>query len=184
MKMEDDQKQVKSGSNVNLVDFQKRLNANLEEASKADDLSSLIGFTSAGKNWLMELGDLREIAGVPTYEQTQRVALAKQWVLGLANFKGYIYTLVDFQVFLGQGLTALGMNARSLLLHPRFPVQSALIVGDVSGLVARSELTPIQGWKASQPWVKEGFKSASGETWELIDTAMFAESREILNIEM
>lgn len=170
---------------LDLVQFQQRLNSDLEDANQKGELSSLIGFRANGRNWLMELGDLREIDGVPPGERVQKVSITKPWVLGIANFKGYIYTLVDFQMFLGGDQAALGLNARALLLNQKFIIQSALVVPEVSGLVIKGELTQVQpeGGKFSSQWSVAAYQGKDGTVWEMLDLLALSESPEMMNIE-
>ncbi len=171
---------------VDLVDFQERLNKNLEEADKLGAGASLIGFHSAGRNWLLDLSDLREIEGVPSAERIQRIDLAKGWVLGVANFKGYIYTLVDLQMFLGESTASqLTLNARALLMHQKFLIQAALVVPEVSGLMSAEEMKPLGPgeWKPSIPWASAGLRDAEGTLWEVLDLAALASAREMLDVE-
>lgn len=170
---------------LDLVQFQNRLNSDLEDANQQGELSSLIGFRALGRNWLVELGDLREIDGVPGGEKVQKVSITKPWVLGIANFKGYIYTLVDFQMFLGGEPTAQGLNARVLLLHQKFIVQTALVVPEVSGLVIKGELTPAQpeGGALGSKWSVGAYRGRDGTIWEMLDLLALSESSELMNIE-
>lgn len=166
---------------IDLVEFQQRLNQSLESLATFHENSSLLGFSSAGKNWLMRLGDLHEIESVPVQEKIQRLSLTKNWVLGIANYKGNIFTLVDFQVFLGQAATQTGLNARSLLLHSRHQIQSALIVGEVSGLIEAAGLKKLRdGGDAT--WVSAQFQSVDGKVWNMVDVGGLAIDQEMMNI--
>lgn len=171
---------------VNLVEFQKRLNLDLEDANQKGELSSLIGFKAHGRHWLIELGDLREIDGVPQADGIRRVAITKPWVMGISNFKGYIYTLVDFQMFLGGEHSALGINARALLLNQKFLIQTALIVPDVMGLVIKNDLKPSepQGGSFGSPWSVAAYEGRDGIIWEMLNLLALSESDEMLNIEI
>lgn len=179
------EQRVASKIKVDLVDFQQRLNKNLDEADQAKSGASLIGFTSAGRNWLLDLSDLREIEGVPTADRIQRIDLTKNWVLGIANFKGYIYTLIDMQMFLGKEASSLTMNARALLMHPKFLIQAALVVPDVAGLMSEEELVPLskEEWKPDVSWVSSGMRDQKGQVWELLDLGALASAREMLDVE-
>ena len=166
---------------VDLVDFQRRLNASLESMQSLGELSSLLGFSSAGKLWLVNLDDLHEIDALPLPEKTQRLGLAKPWVLGISNFKGNIYTLVDFQMFLGQNVTSAGLSSRTLLLHPKHQIQMALIVGEVAGLIPANEVKRFKtggDWS----WVTGEYKSSDGRVWNMIDVSALSSGEEMLNI--
>lgn len=168
-------------NSVDLVGFQQRLNESLDSLQNLGEVSSLLGFSSNGFNWLLKLDDLHEIESVPNQNNVQHVALARKWVMGIANFKGNIYTLVDFQMFLGGKATQTDMNARSLLIHPRHQIQAALIVAEVSGLVAPNGITQVSKGGA-QPWVSGVYKDATGKNWNMIDAAMLSQDATMLNI--
>ena len=173
--------QENTARSIDLVDFQRRLNANLESSESTKDKASLLGFASAGRHWLIGLDDLHEIESVPTPEKIQRVALAKPWAMGIANFKGNIYTLVDFQMFLGQAATTAGLNARALLIHARHQIQTGLVVGEVEGLVDISGMRAAEG-AAPEAWVSARWMQADGKIWNVIDAAALAASEAMLNI--
>lgn len=170
---------------TDLVEFQKRLNANLDAADKSNELTSMLGFVSAGKHWLINLGDLREVEAVPPKNLLPQIQLAKPWVLGVANFKGYIYTMIDLQLFLGGDITTLSMNSRSLLLGHRFLVQPALVVPEIIGLVGTVTLSemPMDSVSDRSKWTKRIFKTPDGVVWEELDLLMLTESRDMLDVE-
>jgi twitching motility protein PilI len=166
---------------IDLVEFQQRLNKSLASLQTLGAQSSLLGFVCGGRNWLVKLSDLHEIESVPLAEKTQRLALARGWVMGISNFKGSIYTLVDFQQFLGQQATQTGLNARALLIHPKHHIQAALIVGEVVGLMAVVEMKETDrepGW----PWVERQYEYTDGTMWSMLDIGALAVAESMLNI--
>lgn len=171
-------------SNVDLVSFQQRLNANLEDAAAQDDVSSLLGFRVGDKQFIIDLQDLKEVDGVPGAEAIQQLALAKHWVLGISNFKGYIYTLVDLQLFLTGVPTTLSLSARSLVIHPKHLLQMALVVPEIIGLVARSDLEFKRQSQSQEEWFSGVYASSDGREWEFLNLKNFVESRDMLDIEL
>ena len=169
---------------VDLVAFQKRLNLNLENATADSESSSLVGFVSGGRNWLVALDCLREIESVPVSEKIHQIALSKPFVLGIANFKGFIYTLVDWQFFIGMGYAQLSQNARALLFHTRLETTTALIVSEVTGIISRKDVEEIDPaeFKGNKRW-GSGLKSKDGKIWELINLEKLATDKEMLEIE-
>lgn len=166
---------------TDLVEFQNRLNLSLDAADKMGRSSSMIGFSTAGKYWLADLSDLREVSGVPAADKVVKLAVAKEWVQGMSNFKGNIYTLVDFQMLLGQAATVLNFNSRAILFHPKHLLSTALVVQTVLGLVNAADLSPAKD--DGTPWTRETFKSEDGIVWHMLDIAVLSESKELLDIE-
>ena len=166
---------------IDLVEFQNRLNESLNSFQNMGELTSLLGFVSGGVRWLINLNDLHEIESVPSSEKIQRIYLTKNWVMGVANYKGNIFTLVDFQQFLGKKATQADMNARSLLLHPRHNIQTALIVNEVTGLLAVNEMTKVREG-GDKSWVKTQLKSKDGLVWNLINVEALSADNEMLNV--
>ena len=73
---------------IDLVGFQNRLNESLDSLQSLGELTSLLGFVCADRRWLVKLNDLHEIESVPVPEKIQRMFLAKNWVMGIANTRG------------------------------------------------------------------------------------------------
>lgn len=166
---------------VDLVAFQLRLNESLDSIPAAGAGAAFIGFHCAGRNWLARLDDLREIESLPTPEKLFKLPLAKDWVSGLASFKGAIQTVVDFQRFLGGAPTQEGLSARALLIHPRHGIQAALVVGEVAGLLSSESLVASAPEEAC-PWIHAWHRSPDGKVWALIDMGKLAASEDMMNI--
>lgn len=172
-------------SNVDLVAFQKRLNANLEDAASHGEDSSLLGFRLGDKQYIIDLQDLREVEGVPAPEQIVHISLTKDWILGISNFKGYIYTLVDFQKFLTGVATTQSIGARVLVVHQKYLLQMAIVVPEVIGLISKSDLEEKETYKSEkEPWRVGCYKSKDGRIWELLSVKELTESREMMDIEL
>lgn len=172
-------------SSVDLVAFQKRLNANLEDAASHGGDSSLLGFRLGGKQYVIDLQDLREVEGVPSPEQIVGISLAKDWVLGISNFKGYIYTLVDFQKFLTGIPTTQSIGARVLVVHQKYLLQMAIVVPEIIGLIAKSDLEEKEVYKNEKdPWRTGKYVSKDGSVWELLSIKELTEAREMMDIEL
>lgn len=168
--------------NIDLVAFQRRLNESLEGLHAGGSGAELIGFRSGGRGWLARLDDLSEIESLPPAEKIFRLALAKDWVGGLASFKGAIHTVVDFQGFLGGPPTREGPGARALIIHPRHGIQAALLVGEVAGLISSESLIAVEADGSGLPWAKARRRTPDGEVWTMIEMGALAGSEEMINI--
>lgn len=174
----------KAKSNVDLVAFQQRLNANLEDAAAQGEVSSLLAFRVGPKQFVIDLHDLKEVDGVPNVEAIQQIALTKHWVMGISNFKGYIYTLVDFQLFLTGVPTTLSLAARALVVHPKYLLQMALVVPEIIGLMPKADLEFKRQSQNEQGWFSGVYTSSDGQEWEFLNLKSFVESRDMLDIEL
>jgi twitching motility protein PilI len=116
-----------------LRDYQRELaeRTTLAQASPASS-SRQLGFSAAGRGWLIDLSDAAEIMPVPAVTP---VPGTQAWFLGLINHRGKLTGVVDFEQFLGHDSASRRLSGRLIVLSDRFPVVCALRVAAVSGLV-------------------------------------------------
>ncbi len=168
---------------IDLVVFQQRLNESMGKIDELENYSSLLAFKVGSTNYLLNLQDLKEVEGVPPPDSIVSIALTKNWVLGVVNYKGYVYTLVDLQKFLGGEATVQSMDARSLVLNNRFLLQCALVVPEIYGLVSINDLEEV-AHKGSNAWSTKTYKTKDQKVWEFLDIKALTESRELLDVEL
>lgn len=169
---------------VDLVDFQKRLISNLEAAKADNQTDSMVGFSAGGENWLIYLKDLKEVESVPAQSSIRKILLTKPWVSGISNFRGTIYTLLDFQKFLGFSSTSLDLNARVILLSNRLNSQAGFVVPEVLGIFKIGQFNSINASVPGREWVSELVeeKLEFGErTWNVINVEKLMNQREMLS---
>ena len=75
-----------------LKDFQARLTERLKEASATPDLAARLGLMIGEQRWLVDLSEAGEIVPVP--DTIAPVPLTRDWLLGLVNLRGALYTVV------------------------------------------------------------------------------------------
>lgn len=175
------QKKASASRKTNLVEFQRRLNEQLEANLSSDRVLSWMAFSAAQTNWLINIGDTREIAPYP--DSSFRFDVTKNWVLGIGNFRGNIHTMVDFSLFLGGAPSQINMNTRALLVHNKFDTNIALVVPQVFGLKKMDSLTRKPGAQKSSVWVNEVFEDDKGVKWEFLDVQGLVSSREMMEVE-
>lgn len=76
-----------------LTDFQHELLSSLSDKSVSTD--SFVALKLENDGWLIDLAYLKE-ASVPP--KIARHAQAPQWIVGIANFRGEVWTIVDMKV--------------------------------------------------------------------------------------
>lgn len=117
----------------NLREFQESILLKLKDATQSTgaESTSRLGVVVGSKNFLMNLGDVKEVLPVPP---VLHVPLTKPWFLGVANVRGVLYNISDFAQFMGMAPTHKSMNNRIVLLSAEATSQAALLVDALVGL--------------------------------------------------
>lgn len=150
---------------ISLREFQQGLTARLKNVADAAPVASKLGVLAGEKRWLVDLADVSEAIPVPTIAH---VALARPWFIGVVNVRGNLYGAVDFSVFLGGDMTPVNMEARLLLAHAKFQVNSGLVVSHVLGLRNLEQFQPRQK-ESELPWVSAEYVDTDGNVWKELD---------------
>lgn len=145
-----------------LRDFQGRLEEKLKAAQVTSGASSKLGILAGGGHWLVSLDQINEVVTVP---QLTEVAWSQPWFAGVAGVRGVIYGCVDLGAFAGMAEPIPKGEARLLLVHPRFGVNTALRVERALGLRPVKELTPEPDEADAPSWVLGRWRGADGEIW-------------------
>jgi len=102
-----------------------------------DDQSSLmevwsgLAFKVAGARVLAPMVEVNEILNLPP--ALTRVPGAKVWVKGIANIRGNLLPIIDFQAFLGGKSVVTNRRSRVLVINLS-GITTGLLVGDVQGI--------------------------------------------------
>jgi twitching motility protein PilI len=89
-----------------------------------------IGFRIGEEQFIASREQVREVLMLP--DAMTRVPGAKRWLLGIANLRGHLLTLVDVKLLLGSGRTTLRRNTRVISVNHR-EVPAGLVVDEVQG---------------------------------------------------
>lgn len=136
---------------IRLADYQEDLARRLQESASAGTGSTHVGVRSGAVDWLVDLRDAQEIIPMPP---VTRIPLVQPWLLGLANVRGGLVTIVDFAALRGEPATPLAPEARLLVLAPRFGVSAGLLFARSEGLVnvralERGPVAALPEWAAA-----------------------------------
>jgi twitching motility protein PilI len=165
-----------------LKDFQSRLNERLREAGTTPDLAARLGLMIGGQRWLVDLSEAGEIVPVP--DTIAPVPLTRDWLLGLVNLRGALYTVIDLQRFAHLGRTEVSKESRLLALAARLEFNAAILVTRMLGLrnvasmrIEESSPSPEEGGfgPSGRPdWVGRTLIDADGHRWHELDLARLA----------
>lgn len=150
---------------ISLREFQESVTARLKNVASAAPVASKLGVLAGEQRWLVDLADISEAIPVP---EIAHVALVRPWFVGVVNVRGNLYGAVDFSAFLGGDMTAINMEARLLLAHAKFQVNSGLVVSHVLGLRNLEQFQPRQK-ESETPWVSAEYVDTDGNVWKELD---------------
>ncbi len=99
------------------------------------------------------------------------VPRTQQWLRGVANVRGMLYSITDLAVFLGRPPTTLDTDSKLLVLNDK-ELQSAILVNDVYGLKSFDEEQHIANHASLdaniRPYVSRAF-SDDDQIWAVFD---------------
>ena len=164
---------------LDLRSFQQELATRLASKTAAQVESSRLGIASAETRWLIRLSDAGEVIAVPPIVT---VPLTQRWFLGLANIRGNLFSVIDFQAFLGGAPVATGNLARLILLGARGELSVGIVVERVLGLRNLAQLEPIENDTNAPAWYVQRWRDADHTAWQEIDFAKLARDPAFLQV--
>jgi twitching motility protein PilI len=151
------------------------------QSGAVPDLAARLGLTIGSHRWLVELSQAGEIVPVP--DSIVPVPLTRDWLLGLVNLRGALFTVVDLQRFAQLGRTEVGKDARLLAFAARLEFNAAILVSRMLGLrnvATMREADPTDspgdgfGPGGRPEWVGRTLVDADGQRWHELDLARLA----------
>ena len=158
-----------------LQQFQETLAERLREATQAP-ADSRLAFESGSLAYLARLGDTSEVLPLP---ELTPVPLTRTWMLGLANVRGRLVSVVDFSAFLGEPATVITPQARLVVLAERFGSHAGLLVARVLGLRSIEALQKREDWAAGE-WLGGLYRQTGGADLRELDLGALASSERFL----
>jgi twitching motility protein PilI len=151
---------------VSLKQFQQDLSTRLQNAGTRTTLATSLGVRVGEENWLIELGNISEVIAPGPWI---RVPLAKPWLLGVANIRGKLYSVVDLPAFSGHASVIPGPDTRLLLVHSRFAVNAALLVDQTLGLRSLEPANEQETGTSDTEWVSRHYRDGQNVSWKVLD---------------
>jgi twitching motility protein PilI len=170
-------------SKLDLRSFQNELAARLASKTAAQVESSRLSFAAGGHHWLIRLSDAAEVIAMPAIVP---VPFTTPWLVGVANIRGNLHTVIDFGGFLGETARA----ARDAAVAHRLVVfgaraadlKTSIVVERVLGLRNLAELAPASSPQVAPPWYSQRWMDAEGCAWQEIDLPRLAHDPAFLQV--
>ena len=163
---------------ISLRDYQRELAERLRQADSARSASKL-GLQVGAQSWLVDLVEAGEVLPVPPISA---VPLTRPWFRGVANVRGNLYSVVDFAAFINAGVSAVGEQARLLLLGERFRSAAALLIDRSLGLRNPAQLQPRPAEAGRAAWIRAEYNDEAGARWSELDVAELVRHPEFLAV--
>ncbi len=132
-----------------------------------------IAYVVNGVNFYCDARDVKEVS---TCDSLMVIPQTKDWLRGLVNSKGVLYSVTDLSIFAGFG-RPIQPNKGHLLLLNDSAAQSSLLVNRVIGFRYfddSNKITDLEGAIEAvdglAPFVEEGYHS-EGQNWFRLDVA-------------
>lgn len=146
-----------------LTDFQTALTLSLRGSQSSDNL--FVAITLDEDRWLIDLSAIQE-ASVPP--RVAHSAGAPDWVLGIGNFKGKVWSVLDMRCILHNKKTFNPRWGWVTLLRPNNRHEVALLWSEIVEIAPQSNYVKLQSVDP-HPWSKGVWKDKNGLTWNEFD---------------
>lgn len=150
---------------MSLGDFQSKLIDRFSDNSKTGD--AFVKVRLENDFWLIDLKEIKE-ASVPS--KVARNAAAPAWIVGIANFKGEVWTVLDMLFLMKRQRTAQVKSGWVTLLKPKNENLLALLWTDLVELVLKEEYhvspNPPPERFCSRHWIDK-----DGKVWKELDVS-------------
>ena len=188
-----------------LRELQLRLALRMQDArEQKTEVASWLAVECAGYGLLLSL---KQAAEIFTPVAIKPVPYAKPWLVGVANLRGGLFTVVDLAVFLGlrdvsvmrSDMRTESAQARLVSLNPELNINCALWVDRLVGLRADEQLSvePDQQGAVTRPRFDETGKEVSskrprfagsrmrdneGRSWQQLDLNALSKHEQFLRV--
>ena len=152
----------------------------LPEQLDAPGLWRGVGYRIGHKRLASGFDEVVEILPMP---QVTPVPGAQPWLLGVANIRGNLYSVIDFGRFLGRESPPSAGQARLVLFGARAAEMNVgLVVTRVLGLRNVAELAPAAPPQDVPEWYAQRWMDGDGNAWQEIDLSILARDPAFLQV--
>ena len=163
-----------------LREFQQRLAQRLQAVREQSQSARWLAVESAGLGLLIPLAQAAEIfALVPT----TRVPYTKPWMLGVANLRGGLHTVVDLAQYLGlRNNRVEGSGGRLVALSADLNTNCALLVDRLAGLRTEEQLKRSPCADERPHFASDQRVDEQGRIWQVLDLEVLVRFEPFLDI--
>jgi twitching motility protein PilI len=161
-----------------LRDFQERLAKRLAEARTGGVRNNRLGLQIGTRLFLIDLEEAGEIVPMPVMTP---VPLTQPWFKGLANMRGNLVSVVDFNMFCGDGATALDRDSRAMAFGSKLGFNAAILITRMLGLKNVGEFQAQSGADNGQVWLGRRYADADGRVWQELKLRQLAKDERFLH---
>ncbi len=139
-----------------------------------------IGFRMANQNFIVPMSEVEEVLYMPPYTNVPGV---KDWLLGIANIRGRLLSLVDLPLFLGETPVLQSRDTR-VIASKNDDLYTGILVEEVLGMQTFNEVE-LKQFKPENPsllpFVKKAFEH-QGDSWAIFSLLELGQSPEFLQV--
>jgi len=169
-----------------LRELQQRLAQRMQAAREQAQSASWLAVEAGGVPILLSL---RQAAEIFTPVPLKAVPYTQPWLLGVANLRGGLHTVVDLAAFLGLREAGAGARAeasqnRLVTINPDININCALLVDKLLGLRADEQLQVESAEaQAGRPrFAGVQMRDREGRRWQVLDLEALARHEQFLRI--
>lgn len=147
-----------------LTDFQTALTLSLRGSQNSDNL--FVAITLDEDRWLVDLSAIQEASVPPRVAHSSG---APDWVLGIGNFKGKVWSVLDMRCILHNKKTFNPRWGWVTLLRPNNRHEVALLWSEIVEIAPQSNYIKQQDVVDQHPWSKGVWKDKNDQIWNQFD---------------
>jgi twitching motility protein PilI len=163
-----------------LRELQQRLAQRMQAAREQSQSANWLAVECAGLGLLLPL---RQSGEIFTPVALQPVPYTQPWMLGVANLRGGLHTVVDLAAFLGlRAASVPGAAQRLVSLNTELGVNCALLVDQLLGLRGDEQLQPEPEQPGHPDFAPARMRDAQGRRWQVLDLEALSQHPQFLRI--
>lgn len=147
-----------------LTDFQTALTLSLRGAQASENL--FVAITLDEDRWLIDLSAIQEASVPPRIAHSSG---APEWVLGIGNFKGKVWSVLDMRSILHNKRTFNPRWGWVTLLRPLNHHEVALLWSEIVEIAPRKNYIKTEQQVDVHPWSKGVWEDKNGKIWNEFD---------------
>lgn len=163
-----------------LRELQQRLAQRMQAAREAPQAANWLAVECAGLGLLLPLKQSGEIF---TPVPLQAVPYTQPWMLGVANLRGGLHTVVDLAAFLGlRGPIPMTSAHRLVSINPDLGINCALLVDQLLGLRGDEQLQAEPDVAGHPDFAPARMRDGQGRRWQVLDLDALTQHPQFLRI--